>query len=93
MLACLSILLWYTKVIKRDVLKQALIVVSLSYLATTGLAIHFFFQGIKGTELAFYTWWPVPLITGVAVILICILASLISVRRVMVLEPAIVFRG
>ena len=30
---------------------------------------------------------------AVAVVLICILASLLSVRKVMVLEPAVVFRG
>ena len=45
--------------------------------------------------------WPQPLpnhwvwgsITGVAVVLICVLASVLSVRRVIVLEPAVVFRG
>ncbi len=47
----------------------------------------------EGGELAFYT--PVALlpITGAAVVLICILASFLSVRRVIVLEPAVVFRG
>ena len=30
---------------------------------------------------------------GAAVILICILSSLLSIRRVIVLEPAVVFRG
>ena len=32
-------------------------------------------------------------ITGAAVVLICILSSLLSIRRVIVLEPAVVFRG
>ena len=31
--------------------------------------------------------------TGVAVLLIVVLASLVSIRRVLVLEPAVVFRG
>jgi putative ABC transport system permease protein len=32
-------------------------------------------------------------ITGAAIVLICILTSILSVRRVIVLEPAVVFRG
>ena len=47
----------------------------------------------KGGELAFYTHWQLLPITGGAVVLICILSSLLSIRRVMVLEPAVVFRG
>jgi len=59
------------------------------------LAAALFFMGKKAadSELAFYTWWPILPITGGAVVLICILSSLISIRRVMVLEPAVVFRG
>ncbi len=89
----LSALLWLARLIKKDVFVQAVVVISLSYLASGLLAIYFMRQGMKGSELAFYTWWPVPLITGFAVVFICILASLISIRRVMVLEPAVVFRG
>ena len=52
-----------------------------------------FGQGVKGTELAFYTpWWLLPIV-GAAIVLICILASIFSVRKVVVLEPAVVFRG
>jgi putative ABC transport system permease protein len=47
----------------------------------------------RGTELAFYTPWQLLPITGGAIVLICILASLLSMRRVVRLEPAIVFRG
>jgi putative ABC transport system permease protein len=47
----------------------------------------------KGGELAFYTPWQLLPVTGGAVVLICILASLLSIRRVLVLEPAVVFRG
>ncbi len=92
-LAVLALVVSSIRLMKPAVLKQVLTVLGLGYVATSLLAFHFMRQGIKGTELAFYTWWPVPLITGVAVVLICILASLISVRRVIVLEPAVVFRG
>lgn len=43
--------------------------------------------------MAYYMPWHVLLGTGVAVLLIVALASLLSIRRVVVLEPAIVFRG
>jgi putative ABC transport system permease protein len=37
--------------------------------------------------------WQVMAGTGVAVAAIIVLASLVSIRKVLVLEPAIVFRG
>ena len=43
--------------------------------------------------MAFYT--PkilLPIVAG-AILVICILSSILSVRRVVVLEPAVVFRG
>jgi putative ABC transport system permease protein len=42
--------------------------------------------------MAFYMPWQVLAVTGGAVLLILILSSLLSIRRVLVLEPAIVFR-
>jgi len=47
----------------------------------------------RGGELAFYTPWQMLPITGGAVVAICFLSSILSVRRVIVLEPAVVFRG
>jgi putative ABC transport system permease protein len=44
-------------------------------------------------RLAFYMPWQVLAGTGAAVLLIVLLFSLISIRRVLVEEPAIVFRG
>jgi putative ABC transport system permease protein len=41
----------------------------------------------------FFMPWQVMFITGGAVLLIVALSSLMSIRRVLVLEPAIVFRG
>jgi putative ABC transport system permease protein len=74
------------------ILLQATVVGMLGYGMGVGGAALFGWR-IRGTELAFFTWWPILPITAGAVILICILSSLISIRRVIVLEPAIVFRG
>ena len=37
--------------------------------------------------------WPVLLVTGAAVLVITLLASLLCVRKVITVEPAIVFKG
>ncbi|MFO0960439.1 MAG: ABC transporter permease [Isosphaeraceae bacterium] len=74
------------------ILLQALVVGLLGYGMGVGLAA-FFGEATKGGELAFYTPWELLPITGGAVVLICILSSVLSVRRVLVLEPAVVFRG
>lgn len=71
---------------------QACIVGLLGFGIGVGLAA-LFGENSKGTELAFYTPWQLLPITGIAVVLICILASILSVRRVVVLEPAVVLRG
>jgi putative ABC transport system permease protein len=44
-------------------------------------------------RLAFYMPWEVLAGTGLAVLVIVVLFSLISIRKVLVQEPAIVFRG
>lgn len=74
------------------ILLQAIVVGFLGYGIGVGLAALFWVSSKNG-ELAFYTPWHLLPITGGAVILICVLASLLCVRKVMVLEPAIVFRG
>jgi putative ABC transport system permease protein len=74
------------------ILLQATVSGLLGYGIGVGLAALFGVR-VQGTELAFFTPWQLLPITGGAVVLICILASLLSVRRVMVLEPAVVFRG
>ncbi len=45
------------------------------------------------SKLAFYMPWPVLVITGAAVLIITLLASLLCVRKVITVEPAIVFKG
>jgi putative ABC transport system permease protein len=77
--------------IVRMILLQAIVVGALGYGIGVGAAALFGWR-IQGTELAFYTpWLLLPLAAG-AIVLICVLASLLSVQRVVRLEPAIVFR-
>ena len=72
------------------ILLQASVVGMIGYCLGVGLAGAI---GIatQGTELAFYTPWQLLPITGGAIVLICILTSLMSLRRVVLLEPAVVF--
>jgi putative ABC transport system permease protein len=58
-----------------------------------GLAALFGWVSRGFTKLAFFMPWEVLAITGVAVFIIVLLASLLSIRRVLVVDPAIVFRG
>jgi putative ABC transport system permease protein len=73
------------------ILLQATVVGLLGYGMGVGLAALFGWKA-AGTELAFFTPWLLLPITGGAIVLICILSSLLSVQRVIRLEPAIVFR-
>jgi putative ABC transport system permease protein len=74
------------------ILLQALVVGLLGYGLGVGLAA-LFGAATKGGELAYFTPWQLMPITGAAIVLICVLSSILSVRRVVVLEPAVVFRG
>ena len=58
-----------------------------------GLAAMFGWSTRSFSKLSFYMPWQVLVITGVAVFLIVLLASLLSIRRVFIVDPAIVFRG
>ena len=80
------------------ILLQAAVVGVLGYGIGVGLSTLFGLKLTRGwqgqpTELAFYTPWQLLPTTAVAIILICVLASLLSVQRVIRLEPAIVFRS
>ncbi|MDX2036527.1 MAG: ABC transporter permease [Isosphaeraceae bacterium] len=74
------------------ILLQACVVGLLGYGLGVGLAAWFGLSAGK-SELAFYTPWELLPMSGFAIVLICVLASLLCIRRVVVLEPAIVFRG
>ena len=74
------------------ILLQALLVGSIGYGLGVGAAATF---GLltRNSELAFRMPWQVLLVTATAVTVICMLAALISMRKVVTLEPAIVFKG
>jgi len=76
------------------VLAQALQVGVIGYGVGVGLAA-LFGQAIAGgrSRLSFFMPWQVLAITAAAVFVIVLLASLLSIRKVLVVDPAIVFRG
>jgi putative ABC transport system permease protein len=73
------------------VVTQAAVVGSLGYGLGVGVASLFYFISLR-SELAFRLIWQIPVISGVAVIFVCVLSAIISIRKVLTLEPAIVFR-
>jgi putative ABC transport system permease protein len=76
------------------ILLQALVVGFIGYGVGMGLAAAFFVSTGHITHLAgLHIYWQVMAGVGGAVLVIVALASLLSIRRVLVLEPAIVFRG
>ncbi len=75
------------------VLSQAVQVGVVGYGIGVGLAAVFGWAITGHSRLAFFMPWQVPALTAAAVLLIVFLASLLSIRRVLVLDPAVVFRG
>lgn len=76
----------------RMILLQALLVGTIGYGLGVGVAATF---GLltRNSELAFRLPWQILAVTATAVTVICMLSALISIRKVVKLEPAIVFRG
>ena len=74
------------------VLLQGCVIGTIGFCLGVGLASLF---GVltQNTQVSFFMPWQVPVLTAVSVALIVFLASLISVRRVLILEPAAVFQG
>lgn len=75
------------------IMLQAVIVGLVGYGIGVGMAAGFGEFAKTTTKLAFQMHPYVLAGTGVAVMLIVLLSSLLSLRRVLVLEPAIVFQG
>jgi putative ABC transport system permease protein len=76
------------------ILLQALVVGSLGFAIGTGLVAGFFEITLhKVATRGLVLMWQAVAGTGVVIFLIVILASLLSIRKVLVLEPAVVFRG
>jgi putative ABC transport system permease protein len=83
------------KKILQMVLTQAAVVGSIGYAFGIGLT-SIFFKNVSGGASAFkgfFLPWQVVVGVAVAVVLIMIISSVISIRKVFVLDPAIVFRG
>lgn len=75
------------------VVVQALLVGGIGYGLGTGAAAWFGNYFGTRTELAFRLPWQILTGTGVAIAVICMFASLISLWKVVRLEPAVVFKG
>jgi putative ABC transport system permease protein len=75
------------------ILFQAIVVGLIGYGLGVGGAALFGHVTRGASKLAFFMPWQVLVGTGVAVMLIAMLSCLISMRKVLVLEPAVVFQG
>lgn len=76
----------------RMILLQAVLVGSIGYGLGVGLTAVFGFA-MRNTILAFKFPWQLLLFSGAGVSLICVFAAMISILKVIRLEPAIVFKG
>ncbi|MGR8979690.1 MAG: ABC transporter permease [Gammaproteobacteria bacterium] len=74
------------------ILLQATLVGSIGYGLGVGLTSLFGFA-MRNTILAFKFPWQLLVFSGAGITIICIFAALISIRTVIQLEPAIVFKG
>ncbi|MDH4378363.1 MAG: ABC transporter permease [Vampirovibrionales bacterium] len=79
-------------VLVRMILLQALTVGLIGYGIGVGLASLFGAMLLRaGTELAYFTPWQLPVLCFFAVVIVCLLSSLLSIVKVIRLEPAAVF--
>jgi putative ABC transport system permease protein len=76
----------------RMIVLQAVVSGVIGYGIGLGLGASVGFLAGK-SELAFRLIWQIPVATACAVTVICIVASLLSILKVIRLEPAIVFKG
>ena len=75
------------------ILLQALVVGSIGYSIGMGLTATFFVVARSDATRGFFMFWPAMVGTLGVVLFIIMVASLMSIRKVLVLEPAMVFRG
>ena len=76
------------------ILLQALTIESLGYAIGMGITAVFFEITLQHLPTrGIVLLWQAVAGTGITVLIIIVAASLLSVRRVLVLEPAVVFRG
>ena len=75
------------------ILLQALVVGSVGYAMGMGLSATFFVVARTDATRGIVMSWQAMAGTGGIVLFIIVIASLLSIRKVLVLEPAMVFRG
>ena len=76
------------------IVQQALTVGMMGFAVGSGLCALFFWITLNNPPTrGLVLMWQNMIGTGAAILLVIVLASLISIRRVLVLEPAAVFRG
>ncbi|HYN39513.1 MAG TPA: ABC transporter permease [Rhodospirillales bacterium] len=74
------------------VLAQAVIAGATGYGLGVG-AVAVFSHFVVGSNFRFLLLWQIPLVTGVMILLVCVITALLSVRKVIKLEPAVVFKA
>jgi len=79
-------------VLLRMIILQALVVGAIGYGMGVGGASLFGYL-LGGTELSFRLTRDLLLVSGGAIAIIIVFSALISIRKVMRLEPAIVFKS
>jgi putative ABC transport system permease protein len=77
----------------RMILLQALVVGAIGYGLGVGAASAWGMLIGGHTQLAFRLPWQLLVVSAVAVLVICLSSAAISIRKVMKLEPAVVFRS
>ncbi len=82
-----------TGLLARMILLQSFTVGVIGYGVGIGLATLFGLTVGTGGQLPFRETWPLLLGVFVALLMICSLSSVISIRKLAKLEPAVVFRG
>lgn len=75
------------------VILQALVVAFLGFGIGSGFATLFGTFASKNTTLAFRLPWQLVFVSGAAVTLISVISAMVSMRQVLKLEPAVVFKG
>ena len=77
----------------RMILLQALVVGAIGYGLGVGTASAWGMLISGRTQLAFRLPWHLLVVSAVAVLVICLSSAALSIRKVMKLEPAVVFRS
>jgi putative ABC transport system permease protein len=77
----------------RMILLQAVTVGAVGYGLGVGAASLWGSIAVSRTQIAFRLPWQLLVATGAAVLLICLGSAALSIRKVMRLEPAVVFRS